>query len=645
MNLPALAPPMLPEGASILGGPEHHAHELRWHLALADGRRAVLAQLVRELAADEAVRRRYVLDQEQLSALHSPHLPQLLDFGPTPDPRDPSAIPPWRLSIDPALPALERWLKVRAPAPIDEACRLIARIATALHALHLRGLVAADLSPQHILLNEERVLFVDLGLHRTSVLSSRTAQSVVMQSSPYAAPERLHKTHFDQRADLYSLGVLLWRALTATLPFDEADVLRPHRAQPPSLRALRPDAPEALELLVERCLQDAPHARPASAATLADQLAGKEKAHALQHARCQGCNATIFMGQRLCLNCGKQAVLFEQRDPSAPKRSHLYLHQAHEDRDFMDRLERLLGALVEGPLPPLNFLTEDPKLYSDEEKKTHHALPVRLMMDLSPDSAEAIRARMKEEGFSVTTSLNLRSKIRALYGLMALGALAMFSVLWPGYDSTLAAFALLAGGLSAIFGGGLAAINLGQRERTPGLDLPLRKQPVALPASDPLVSRLAAQLEQDTCEDLRVQLGEMALWVQRLVDHRATLSKLEHQEVRMLTAPLEPLIDLIERHAQQIQDIDRELLSLEEGKLLRAIARSEAKEAPETEREALLAQLDHLRALEHRRTQAFHKLLEAGALLQRATKLGLSVHSEQAEHERELAQARAALEA
>jgi hypothetical protein len=144
-----------------------------------------------------------------------------------------------------------------------------------------------------------------------------------------------------------------------------------------------------------------------------------------------------------------------------------------------------------------------------------------------------------------------------------------------------------------------------------------------LPVSDPYVARLASLLGQDLAADVREQVSELALLVQRLCDHRAD-SKDETGALEMLLEPLSNLVDLIGEEVDSICAIDAELASLDEGTLVRAIAASDARDEGRTKRTHFLEGLDRLRALEDRRAVHLGALLQAAALLARTVRLGLS---------------------
>ena len=145
--------PQIDEVSAVLEGPWRQGSERRWLVRLADGRSAVLGQLLPELAQDEAVRRRYVRDAERLRDLRAAPLARILALGPGPDPRAPDAAPPWRLREEPEGQNLEALLARRAPLPIDEALFLAADLADAVHEVHRQGAVLRDLHPRHVLLS------------------------------------------------------------------------------------------------------------------------------------------------------------------------------------------------------------------------------------------------------------------------------------------------------------------------------------------------------------------------------------------------------------------------------------------------------------------------------------------------------------
>lgn len=625
---------------TVLAGPHDVGTEQRWHLRFDDGSEAVLSQLAPDLARDESIRRRYVRDVERVQSLGSHAVVETLAIGPQPDPRSPNDVPPWRLRISPNAKDFTTII-ARAPVPFDEFSTLFAALADAVHAVHTQGAVLRDLRPEQVLSTQDgRVVLCDIGLARVDVLSSHTASSLLLQGSPYAAPEQLFRTTVDQRSDLYSLGAMMWHALTGVLPFDDGPALLRERPPLPDLRAVRSDAPEALASLMRSLLEADPAQRPPSVTEISWVLRGGT---ALQRAEasvtCQHCGDPLRMGQRLCLSCGKVAVRFEH----GPKgRGHgLDLLSLREDAAPLKWLKDFLRDVSRHPMRPPEFIIGNIHLYDDDEKIGRIRLPARLYSNLTLETAQELAELMRAQGLKVgivSPSAATRAALQLLGGAVGITALG-FALSIVGTYAPLAIIPLIVLWLwmAARFNNRLS------ERRTPGV-FNLREAAVALPASDPFVARLSALLQTKPPQDVRNIVSDLALLVQRLVDHRAGLPGARVAEVDMLTEPLEPLVDAVERHVQQLIALSDELRELDEGAMVRALAVSEARGDSPQERDPLFAGLDRLRKLEDQRAAVFHRLLEVQVLLQRTVEMGLAVQDAAALHERNVQLALAALE-
>ncbi|MBX7083632.1 MAG: protein kinase [Nannocystaceae bacterium] len=629
------------QGLRVLAGPRRHGSELRWLVADGDGT-AVFAQLAAELAREPSVRARWVDDTERMMALDVPAHARPRAIGPQPDPRDPEAPPPWRMRPQPAGEPLDEWLQRHAPLPIDEALALVRAVAAAVAQVHARGAVLRDLQPRHVVWSAPDAMLVDIGLSRTEVLSSRTAASLLLEDSPYTAPECLRRTAVDRRADVYALGVLAYVALTGVAPWGELGaVMRPAGTPVPPSRH-RDTLDRVVDAAVLAALADDPERRPGSVEAFVAALEAREPV-SLERATitCQACGATVRREQRLCMACGKQAVSFTHTELDAPDVCALVLTKAAEDAAFSQRLRQVLATVGEGEPPALDFLIGDERMYSQRERQSRIRLPVRLFDRLSPQTAQALKRLFAEHGLATRVvpeqRLRRRSVVPAsiMVGTVAiaigLGMLGMTRALVP----------------VVLLGIVLAAAVARYRRRRPRRPDPLmrlRRAPVALPASDPWVARLAATLSSSTAADVRQRVAELALAVQRLVDHRIEHHR-ERAEIELVTAPIDPLVQAIEREVSRIGTIDEELRALDEGQLVRALARSEARGEPAHEREAIVARLTRLRVLEDARAAGLGRLLDAGALIDRAVAMGLRIRDDAVEHDREVAAALRALEA
>lgn len=621
-----MQPPTIVEGQAVLDGPTKVRGEYRWQVRLPDGRRGVIGQQLAELADDDSLRRRYVYESERRAALHIDGLVEQWAMGPLPDPRDSSAAAPWRLRADPDGESLDQWLKRRAPVAVEEAIELGAKLADVIHQAHNAGLVIRDLEPRNIVLDSDgKVWLTDIGFARVDILSTRTASSLMLESSPYAAPEHLRATTIDHRADIYTLGTMIWEALTGALPFASGPALFRSSAELADLGAICPALSPSVRDLIHACLDDNPARRPDSARDVMECLRGRafHTETALAQVTCQACHQPLRPGLRLCLGCGKQAVQFVHAPPDEKHPYEVLLTKATEDVKFLTRLRGFFELLGEGPPPALNFIVGDIRMYSKAERTRRLKLPVTLFTNLTKTAAEDLAARLKADGFKVkirrADHFKRQRRINGRIGLVGLAASIAGVALLSTSAMPLGVFLLIGGIPTAVVG---AITGIRKAKPQPPALAGLRKQPAALPASDPLVARIATLLQSKPAPDVRAQLSELALWVQRLCDRRGRLG--EASELATLTEPVAPLVSLVERQVASIATCDTALAELDEGVLIRAIARSEAQGKPQSHREELLTGLDKLRTLEDQRAQHMRHLLEASSLARRTVELGLA---------------------
>ncbi|TDM05826.1 MAG: serine/threonine protein kinase [Ideonella sp. MAG2] len=152
-----------------------------------------------------------------------------------------------------------------------------ARVAAALAYAHRMGVVHRDVKPGNILVQAHSgiVKVGDFGCaHMSHAGGSRSG--VMVGSPAYMSPEQLAGTSLDGRSDLYSLGVVLFEALTGRLPFETSNLgtLLTHIANqvPPALQTLRPDLPQPLGSLMAALLAKQPSDRPTDGDELAREL-------------------------------------------------------------------------------------------------------------------------------------------------------------------------------------------------------------------------------------------------------------------------------------------------------------------------------------------------------------------------------------
>jgi tetratricopeptide (TPR) repeat protein len=177
--------------------------------------------------------------------------------------------------------SLQQRMTREGALPAADACRLLSEIADALAYAHAHGVIHRDVKPANIMIAGEHAVLVDFGVAQAVVeaIDTRiTGTGHYVGTTQYMAPEQfVASSDVDGRADVYSLGVVIFEVLTGRLP-DEgtfgggASQSWKHRAQR-TLAGGRPDVPRELSDLVERALAPEPEARLASATALRDGLA------------------------------------------------------------------------------------------------------------------------------------------------------------------------------------------------------------------------------------------------------------------------------------------------------------------------------------------------------------------------------------
>ena len=141
------------------------------------------------------------------------------------------------------------------------------RVAYALDFAHERGLVHRDVKPANILLGEEgAVKLGDFGIVKVEhTRSELTKTGMVLGTAAYVAPEQVEDAPIDGRADQYSLGCVLYEALSGQQPFSASSTvaIAAQRLdhEPLPLRSLRPDVPRELDEVVMRALSRDPASR------------------------------------------------------------------------------------------------------------------------------------------------------------------------------------------------------------------------------------------------------------------------------------------------------------------------------------------------------------------------------------------------
>lgn len=170
---------------------------------------------------------------------------------------------------------LQSLLASSGALPFTQVQIFLEQLAAALDYAHARGVLHRDFKPENILLTPERHLLVaDFGqAGLTTEKNFARARRAVPGMLNYIAPEYVLNKPLDERADLYSLGVVLYQMVTGSVPFQNASLtetaMQHVKNTPPSPRLLRADLPQAAEQVILRALAKAPAERYLHAQDLA----------------------------------------------------------------------------------------------------------------------------------------------------------------------------------------------------------------------------------------------------------------------------------------------------------------------------------------------------------------------------------------
>ncbi|MDX2107524.1 MAG: protein kinase [Candidatus Melainabacteria bacterium] len=160
--------------------------------------------------------------------------------------------------------SLDVLLKQRGSLPLAEALPIFIQLCEGLNFAHSVGIVHRDLKPANVFVSKGQVKIFDFGVAKfENVDQSLTTTRDLIGSPLYVSPEQARRDESDLRADIYSLGCLMYEVLTGETPFQGATVLetlKMHSSSPPP--RLGDEFPPAMQDLVEHCLQKRPENRP-----------------------------------------------------------------------------------------------------------------------------------------------------------------------------------------------------------------------------------------------------------------------------------------------------------------------------------------------------------------------------------------------
>ena len=238
-------------------------------------RTVAIKVLAPQLAGANSHKNRFEKEARQTSKIRSDHIVTIHNVCIT-DSLLPYIVMEW---IDGE--SLDQRLKREGLLPARTAVKIVREVALGLAAAHENGVVHRDIKPSNIMLadGEQRIAITDFGLARELQQSgqSLTMSGAILGTPAYMSREQIRApSRVDARADVYSLGVVLYETLTGERPFrgasDHDVVMQVVHKEPTSPRSLNSQLPRDLETICLKCLEKDPGRRYQSAQLLAEDL-------------------------------------------------------------------------------------------------------------------------------------------------------------------------------------------------------------------------------------------------------------------------------------------------------------------------------------------------------------------------------------
>ncbi|MEZ4224661.1 MAG: serine/threonine-protein kinase [Polyangiaceae bacterium] len=254
------------------------------HLVLG---KEVVAKLLRpEFARDPGVIERMRIEAQSLAALSHPNIVSVTDFGKT------AAERPFYIMERLEGQTVGQLLRHQGPPALAYSVEIVRQVLDALGAAHALGLIHRDIKPDNVFLHRDStgalvVKLLDFGIAKVSAGSSRsgapapsaipTAEGAIIGTPRYISPEQILGRTVDHRADLYTVGLLLYALATGEAPFEHLrttkQLFEAHlRTVPPNPSLKDERIPGRLDRIVQRALEKRPEDRFQDAAEFAVAL-------------------------------------------------------------------------------------------------------------------------------------------------------------------------------------------------------------------------------------------------------------------------------------------------------------------------------------------------------------------------------------
>jgi hypothetical protein len=236
-------------------------------------RSVALKVLHPQRAAEQSMRERFLREAKALASVRSDHVVSIYEVGTA------AELPYLAMELLQG-ESLAAYQKRVGTVPLSQTMGIAREAALGLEAVHGRGLVHRDIKPDNLWLESPggRVKILDLGLARERGSDTRITETGMVVGTPaYMSPEQARGADVDHRADLFSLGCVVYQICTNEIPFKGTDILSSltalatHHPDPP--RSICAAVPVELSDLIMQLLQKDPADRPISSGAVANSLA------------------------------------------------------------------------------------------------------------------------------------------------------------------------------------------------------------------------------------------------------------------------------------------------------------------------------------------------------------------------------------
>ena len=231
-------------------------------------RDVAIKSLLVDFGVDQDARGRFQQEARAAARLQHPNIVTIYEFGEQDD--SPFLIMEFLGGDD-----LEGLMRRDPPLSLEHRVDIVAQLCDGLAFAHEQGVVHRDIKPGNVrVLEDGSVKLLDFGIATVQQADATSGTGTFAGSAGYASPEQLSMERVDARSDLFSVGVLAYELMTGRQPFTgdspPAVAYQVLNEEPPTLRSIAPQLPEALEQVITRALRKKPDQRWGSANELGD---------------------------------------------------------------------------------------------------------------------------------------------------------------------------------------------------------------------------------------------------------------------------------------------------------------------------------------------------------------------------------------